>query len=79
MSYYLLQRGSHPQKTFCTPGGNKTAERVFANFSHEIKTDGYMETFMDWPLILRSADDMWDIIKAAVDLNSMDRQIRKRD
>ncbi len=34
-------------------------EFLFANFSDEITTDGYMETFMDWPLILRSANDMW--------------------
>ena len=44
------------------PGG----EFLFANFSDEITTDGYMETFMDWPLILRSADDMRDIINAAL-------------
>jgi hypothetical protein len=34
-----------------------------------------METFMDWPLILRSADDMWDIIKAAVDMNLIEAQV----
>lgn len=53
----LLQRAMELVK----PGG----EFLFANFSDEITTDGYMETFMDWPLILRSADDMWDIINAA--------------
>jgi SAM-dependent methyltransferase len=53
------------------PGG----EFLFANFSDEITTDGYMETFMDWPLILRSADDMWDIINSAADRNSVDAQV----
>lgn len=48
---------------------------LFANFSDEILTDGYMETFMDWPLILRSADDMWDIINAAVDRNQVDAEV----
>jgi SAM-dependent methyltransferase len=53
------------------PGG----EFLFANFSDEITTDGYMETFMDWPLILRSADDMWDIIKSSVDMNHVDAEV----
>lgn len=63
----LLQRAMEMVK----PGG----EFLFANFSDEITTDGYMETFMDWPLILRSADDMWDIINAAVDRNSVDARV----
>jgi len=53
------------------PGG----DFLFANFSDEITTDGYMETFMDWPLILRSADDMWEIINAAVDRNLVDAEV----
>jgi SAM-dependent methyltransferase len=63
----LLQRAMELLK----PGG----EFLFANFSDEITTDGYMETFMDWPLILRSADDMWDIINAAVDRNAVDAEV----
>ena len=63
----LLQRAMELVK----PGG----EFLFANFSDEITTDGYMETFMDWPLILRSADDMWDIINAAVDRNSVEADV----
>jgi hypothetical protein len=47
-------------------------EYLFANYSDEITTDGYMETFMDWPLLLRSANDMWDIINASVDRNKVD-------
>ena len=53
------------------PGG----EFLFANFSDEITTDGYMETFMDWPLILRSADDMWTIINAAIGKGSFEAQV----
>ncbi len=42
---------------------------MFANFSDEIQTDGYMETFMDWPLILRNEADMQEIIDAALPAN----------
>ncbi len=63
----LLQRAMELVK----PGG----EFLFANFSDEITTDGYMETFMDWPLILRSADDMWDIINAALDRNTVEADV----
>lgn len=45
------------------PGG----KFLFANFSDEIQTDGYMESFMDWPLILRNEDDMLDIAESAVE------------
>lgn len=50
-------------------------ELLFANFSDEITSDGYMETFMDWPLILRSADDMWRIINASVDRNRFEADV----
>ena len=63
----LLQRSMELVK----PGGRF----LFANFSDEITTDGYMETFMDWPLLLRSADDMWDIINAAVDRNVVEAEV----
>ncbi|MGN6767398.1 MAG: class I SAM-dependent methyltransferase [Rhizobiaceae bacterium] len=63
----LLQRAMELVK----PGG----EFLFANFSDEITTDGYMETFMDWPLILRSANDMWDIINAALDRNTVEADV----
>ena len=53
------------------PGG----EFLFANFSDEITTDGYMETFMDWPLILRADNDMWDIVNAAVDRNKVTAEV----
>lgn len=36
------------------PGGSF----LFANFSPETDVDGYMETFMNWALLLRSERDM---------------------
>jgi SAM-dependent methyltransferase len=40
---------------------------LFANFAYPITVDGYMETFMNWPLLLRSEADMWKIIHASTD------------
>ncbi|MCZ8178324.1 MAG: class I SAM-dependent methyltransferase [Rhizobium sp.] len=39
---------------------------LFANFATDIKVDGYMETFMNWALLLRSEADMWRIINGSV-------------
>ena len=38
---------------------------LFANFSDEVAVDGYMETFMNWALLLRSEADMVKIMQAA--------------
>lgn len=40
---------------------------LFANFADEIPDDGYMETFMNWALLLRSEEDMWRIMRAATE------------
>jgi SAM-dependent methyltransferase len=45
---------------------------LFANFADEIGVDGYMETFMNWALLLRSEADMWRIINASVDRNAVE-------
>lgn len=45
------------------PGGTF----LFANFSEDIGVDGYMETFMNWALLLRSEADMWSIIEESRD------------
>jgi SAM-dependent methyltransferase len=37
---------------------------LFANYSYPILVDGYIETFMNWQLLLRSEADMWNIIHA---------------
>ncbi|MGF9567470.1 class I SAM-dependent methyltransferase [Neorhizobium sp. JUb45] len=42
------------------PGGTF----LFANYSYPIVVDGYIETFMNWQLLLRSEADMWNIIHA---------------
>jgi hypothetical protein len=43
------------------PGGTF----LFANYSYPILVDGYIETFMNWALLLRSEADMWKIIHEA--------------
>lgn len=53
------------------PGGTF----IFANFAENIGVDGYMETFMNWALLLRSEADMWKIINASVDRNMVDAHI----
>ena len=45
---------------------------LFANFSPEMSGDGFMETFMNWALLQRSEDDMWGIINASVDRNTVE-------
>lgn len=45
------------------PGGRY----LFANFAEDITVDGYMETYMNWALLLRSEADMWRIIHAVAD------------
>jgi SAM-dependent methyltransferase len=39
---------------------------LFANYSHPIVVDGYLETFMDWTLLLRSDEDIRRIAVEAV-------------
>lgn len=43
------------------PGGTL----LFGNFSTEVVTDGYMETFMDWSLFFRDETEMRALIEAA--------------
>lgn len=45
------------------PGGTF----LFANYSHPIIVDGYLETFMNWTLLLRSEEDMFRIIRESAD------------
>jgi SAM-dependent methyltransferase len=46
------------------PGGTF----LFANFNQDIVDDGYMETFMNWPLLLRSEREIWQIAEEAAAL-----------
>ena len=48
---------------------------LFANFAEGIPDDAYMETFMNWTLLLRSESDMWDIINASTDRNSVEAKV----
>jgi SAM-dependent methyltransferase len=48
---------------------------LFANFAEDIFDDGYMETFMNWPLLLRSEADMWNIVNASVDRNRVEASV----
>ncbi|GHD22219.1 class I SAM-dependent methyltransferase [Tianweitania populi] len=48
---------------------------LFANFAAGIPDDGFMETFMNWSLLLRTEAEMWDIVNASVDRNTVDAQV----
>lgn len=48
---------------------------LFANFHDDIVDDGYMETLMNWALILRSEEDVETIIRASVDRNAVETQV----
>ena len=48
---------------------------LFANFSPEMSDDGFMETFMNWALLQRSEADMWSIINASVDRNTVEASV----
>lgn len=74
--YDYLSRGVAARLTrkcmsLLKPGGSF----LFANFTDEIVDDGFMETFMNWALMLRSDEDMWDIINRSVDRNTIDARV----
>ncbi|MDZ7928452.1 MAG: class I SAM-dependent methyltransferase [Agrobacterium sp.] len=48
---------------------------LFANFSEDIVVDGYMETFMNWALLLRSKADMWRIVNASADPATIEAEV----
>ncbi|TSE00558.1 class I SAM-dependent methyltransferase [Mesorhizobium intechi] len=48
---------------------------LFANYAEGTPDAGYRETFMDWVLLLRSEVDMWNIVNASVDRNSVDAKV----
>ncbi|TPI31966.1 class I SAM-dependent methyltransferase [Mesorhizobium sp. B3-2-1] len=48
---------------------------LFANYAEGSSGAGYWETFMDWVLLLRSEVDMWNIINASVDRNTVEAQV----
>lgn len=48
---------------------------LFANFATDIVVDGYMETFMNWALLLRSETDMWNIINESVGSDNVEARV----
>jgi hypothetical protein len=48
---------------------------LFANYAEGNPDAGYRETFMDWVLLLRSEADMWSIINASVDRNTVEARV----
>lgn len=48
---------------------------LFANFSEDIVVDGYMETFMNWALLLRSKADMWKIVNESAEPSSVEAEV----
>lgn len=53
------------------PGGTF----LFANFAEEIAVDGYMESFMNWALLLRGSADMWKIINASMSPSEVESEV----
>jgi SAM-dependent methyltransferase len=49
---------------------------MFANFSEDIIADGYMETFMNWALLLRTEEDMWRIMRSSAAEGAFDCYVR---
>lgn len=49
---------------------------LFANFATDIGVDGYMESFMNWALLLRSEEDMWRIINGSVGDQKFEGSVR---
>ncbi len=49
---------------------------IFANFAENIIADGFMETFMNWALLLRTEQDMWRIIHNSAAKEQFSSQIR---
>jgi SAM-dependent methyltransferase len=48
---------------------------LFANYAEGNPDAGYRETFMDWVLLLRSEVDMWNIVNASVDRNTVEAKV----
>lgn len=48
---------------------------LFANFHVDMLDAAYMETLANWPLILRSENDVWNILRSSVDMNTVDAKV----
>jgi hypothetical protein len=72
---YLSQKVAVKLTQRCMEMLNPEGVFMFANFARDISVDGYMETFMDWRLLMRSEVEMWDIINASVDRNIVEARV----
>lgn len=48
---------------------------LFANYHVSLPDEAYMEAFMNWELILRSQEEMWDIVNASADRNEVEAKV----
>jgi predicted SAM-dependent methyltransferase len=48
---------------------------LFANFHEDMLDAAYMETLANWPLILRSEQDVWNIMRSSVDMNTVEGKV----
>jgi len=48
---------------------------LFANFASDMADDGYMESVMNWALLLRSEADMWNVINSSVERNTVEASV----
>ena len=48
---------------------------LFANFASDMADDGYMESVMNWALLLRSEADMWNVINSSVERNTDEARV----
>ncbi|AEH86934.1 class I SAM-dependent methyltransferase [Mesorhizobium opportunistum] len=48
---------------------------LFANYAEGNPDAGYREMFMDWVLLLRSEVDMWNVVNASVDRNTVEARV----
>ncbi|SKA35397.1 class I SAM-dependent methyltransferase [Consotaella salsifontis] len=48
---------------------------LFANYHRDLPDEGYMEAFMNWALVLRTEEEMWEIVNRSVDRNEADANV----
>jgi SAM-dependent methyltransferase len=72
---YLAQQVAVKLTRTCLQMLKPNGTFLFANFAEGNPDAGYRETFMDWALLLRSQTDMWNIINASVDRNSVEARV----
>jgi SAM-dependent methyltransferase len=72
---YLQQKVAVKLTKTCLEMLKPNGTFLFANYAEGNPDAGYRETFMNWVLLLRSEADMWNIINASVDRNTVNAQV----